>query len=66
MVLIVWRSSGTRLRSIRPVLDIGTGADAVLALACAELGAQRVYAIEMLDHSYRNAKERMESLGLGD
>jgi amino acid adenylation domain-containing protein len=61
-----YRRAIARLARGKTVLDIGTGADAVLALACAELGAQRVYAIEMLDHSYRNAKERIESLGLGD
>ncbi len=48
------------------VLDVGTGADAILARIAAEAGARRVYAVELLDESYRRARARVESLGLRD
>jgi len=46
------------------VLDIGTGADAVLARFCIEAGAERVYAIEVAEGAYRRAKSLVERLGL--
>jgi amino acid adenylation domain-containing protein/non-ribosomal peptide synthase protein (TIGR01720 family) len=46
------------------VLDIGTGADAILARMCVEAGAKKVYAIELLDESYRRAKTTLSRLGL--
>jgi amino acid adenylation domain-containing protein/non-ribosomal peptide synthase protein (TIGR01720 family) len=48
------------------VLDIGTGKDAILARLCAEAGAARVYAVELLEESYRKAKETVERLGLSE
>jgi len=48
------------------VLDIGTGADALLARFCLEAGATRVYAIEKLDASYEHAKDLIARLGLDD
>jgi amino acid adenylation domain-containing protein/non-ribosomal peptide synthase protein (TIGR01720 family) len=48
------------------VLDIGTGADAILARFCVEGGAERVYAIERDEDAYRRAKELVYSLGLTD
>ena len=50
----------------KTVLDIGTGADAILARFCIEAGAKRVYAIEMLDDSYNRARNLIASLGLND
>ena len=46
------------------VVDIGTGADALLARICTEAGAKHVYAIEMLDESYQKARSLIDSLGL--
>jgi amino acid adenylation domain-containing protein len=46
------------------VIDIGTGADAVLARFCAEAGARRVYAIELLDHAYEQARKEVQRRGL--
>jgi precorrin-6B methylase 2/acyl carrier protein len=46
------------------VLDIGTGADAILAKMCVEAGAKKVYAIELLEESYRKAKALLSRLGL--
>jgi len=48
------------------VVEIGTGADAVLARFCVEAGAKKVYAIERLDESYRQAVACIKTLGLED
>ncbi len=48
------------------VLDIGTGADAILARLCLDSGAKRVYAIEKLDASYEHARDLLAKLGLDD
>ncbi|HEX5874648.1 MAG TPA: condensation domain-containing protein, partial [Pyrinomonadaceae bacterium] len=48
------------------VVDIGTGRDAIQARFCAEAGAKRVYAIDIVEESYRAAKERVRELGLED
>jgi precorrin-6B methylase 2/acyl carrier protein len=55
-------------RSVRNkvVLDIGTGPDAILARLCLEAGARRVYAIEILERTYRQAVRTVERLGLAD
>jgi amino acid adenylation domain-containing protein len=48
------------------VLDVGTGPDAILARLCVEGGAKRVYAIEVLEQTYRQAVATIKSLGLED
>lgn len=48
------------------VLDIGTGADAVLARLCIELGAAHVYAVEVLEEAAEQARALVERLGLKD
>ncbi|HEX2093151.1 MAG TPA: amino acid adenylation domain-containing protein, partial [Longimicrobiaceae bacterium] len=48
------------------VLDVGTGADAILARLAVEAGARHVYAVELLERSYRTARERIRELGLED
>jgi amino acid adenylation domain-containing protein/non-ribosomal peptide synthase protein (TIGR01720 family) len=48
------------------VLDIGTGADAVLARFCVEGRAKHVYAIEVNETAYRRAKRLIENLGLAE
>jgi amino acid adenylation domain-containing protein len=53
-----------RLVKDKVVVDIGTGPDAILARFCAEAGARKVYAIELLDESYRRAGARLKSLKL--
>jgi acyl-CoA synthetase (AMP-forming)/AMP-acid ligase II/acyl carrier protein len=50
----------------KTVLDIGTGADAILTRLCLEAGAVHVYAIEMLEHSYKSATKLIAELGLND
>ncbi len=46
------------------VVDLGTGRDAVLARLCVELGAKRVYALDILEESARAARDLVQSLGL--
>src|SRR5262249_1926488 len=47
-------------------LVIGTGPDAILARLCIENGARKVYAVELLEESYRKACEVVRSMGLED
>ena len=46
------------------VLDIGTGADAVLARFCIEAGAEKVYAVEVEERAFQEARKAVERLGL--
>jgi amino acid adenylation domain-containing protein len=46
------------------VLNLGTGADAVLARYCVEAGAERVYAVEGRKDAYRRAAAIVANLGL--
>ncbi|HEV2148046.1 MAG TPA: amino acid adenylation domain-containing protein, partial [Longimicrobiaceae bacterium] len=48
------------------VLDVGTGGEAVLARLAVEAGARRVYAVEAMEASFRQARERVRELGLED
>ncbi|CAE7453489.1 Prmt6, partial [Symbiodinium natans] len=48
----------------RLVLDLGTGATALLAIRAAEAGARRVYAVEISESSAARAAERIEAAGL--
>ena len=50
----------------RTVVDVGTGADALLARMCVDEGAVRVYAIEMLEDACARARALVDSLGLSD
>src|SRR5262249_16252407 len=47
----------------KTVVDIGSGADLVLARMCLEAGAKRVYAIEMLDGAVEKARRLAAELG---
>ncbi len=48
------------------VLDLGTGADALLARFCVEAGAAKVYALEADEDAYRRAAALVRTLGLGE
>jgi len=50
----------------RVVLDLGTGADALLARLCVEAGARHVYAVEVLESAARRAADLVQALGLGE
>ena len=61
-----YRAAINQLVKDKTVVDIGTGADAILSRFCVEAGARRVYAIEMLERSYAQAKTLLGRLGLND
>ncbi len=50
----------------KTVVDVGTGADAILARMCVAAGAAHVYAIEKLEASYQSARTTVQRLGLQD
>ncbi|MFJ1996254.1 50S ribosomal protein L11 methyltransferase [Streptomyces asiaticus] len=50
----------------RTVLDIGTGQDAVWALAAARAGARHVWAVEVIPKSVRIARKTIEEAGFAD
>ncbi|CAE7216686.1 PRMT6 [Symbiodinium sp. CCMP2592] len=47
----------------RVVLDLGTGATALLAIRAAQAGAKRVYAVEVSESSAQRAAESIEAAG---
>ena len=61
-----YQAAMARLVRGKTVVDVGTGADALLARFAVEAGARRVYAIEMLEESYLAARDRIATLGLVD
>ncbi|MBC9915631.1 class I SAM-dependent methyltransferase [Chitinophaga varians] len=48
------------------VLDPGTGTELILARHCIHAGAKKVYAVEALEHAYKQAREKVTALGLED
>jgi amino acid adenylation domain-containing protein len=58
------RSAIARCVRGRVVFDIGTGQDALLARMCAEAGARRVYAVEVLPDACDKARALVMRLGL--
>jgi non-ribosomal peptide synthase protein (TIGR01720 family) len=61
-----YRTAISRCVKDKVVLDIGTGADAILARFCLEFGARRVYAIEKLESAYVQAERLLAELGIDD
>ncbi|HEV2149307.1 MAG TPA: amino acid adenylation domain-containing protein, partial [Longimicrobiaceae bacterium] len=61
-----YRVAAERLVPGKVVVDVGTGADAVLARMCVEAGARKVYAIEILERSYLQAKRAIAAAGMED
>jgi amino acid adenylation domain-containing protein len=61
-----YRQAIARAVRDRTVVDLGTGGDAIQARFCIEAGARRVYAIEMLDTAFEQAKALVKRLGLED
>ncbi|MEM9271684.1 MAG: amino acid adenylation domain-containing protein [Cyanobacteria bacterium P01_F01_bin.143] len=48
------------------VVEIGTGKDAILSRFCVEAGAKKVYAIEVGEEAYHQAKANIKNLDLSD
>jgi thioester reductase-like protein/non-ribosomal peptide synthase protein (TIGR01720 family) len=55
-----------RLVKDKVVVDIGTGADAILSRFCVQAGAKKVYAIEILEETWKKAEETIREKGLQD
>jgi hypothetical protein len=50
----------------KTVVEIGPGPEAILSRLAIEAGARKVYAIELLDETYRKAREAVTRFGLED
>ncbi|MEW5929610.1 MAG: amino acid adenylation domain-containing protein [Gemmatimonadota bacterium] len=50
----------------KTAVDVGTGGEVLLARMCVEAGARRVYAVEVMENSFRLACQRVRELGLED
>ncbi|MGE0384278.1 MAG: amino acid adenylation domain-containing protein [Gammaproteobacteria bacterium] len=61
-----YRRAIGRLVPGRTVVEIGTGPEAILARMCVEAGARHVYAVELLEASWRAACATVDRLGLRD
>lgn len=61
-----YRQAIARAVGGKTVVDIGSGADLVLARQCVEAGARLVYAIEMIDSAYEAARSLIGRHGLQD
>src|SRR5262249_6923240 len=48
----------------KKVVEIGPGPDVILSRLSLEAGAEKVYAIELLEEPYRQAQQTVQALGL--
>ena len=61
-----YRAAVRRHCAGKTVVEVGTGPEAILARFCIEGGARKVYAIEVLEETYRKAKAYVRAAGLED
>ncbi|HET7231202.1 MAG TPA: amino acid adenylation domain-containing protein, partial [Longimicrobium sp.] len=61
-----YRTALERVAKDRVVVDVGTGADAILSLMAVEAGARKVYAVELQERSAELARRKVAELGLAD
>lgn len=61
-----YREALRRYAAGKVVVDLGTGGQAILARLAIEAGAARVYAVEILEASYRQALRTIAELGLSE
>jgi amino acid adenylation domain-containing protein len=61
-----YRAAINKLVKDKTIVDIGTGGDMFLSRLCVDAGAKRIYAIEMLEHAFNQAKDLVTRLGLED
>lgn len=50
----------------KKVVEIGPGPEVILSRLCLEAGAEKIYAIELLEETYRKAQTTLQRLGLED
>ncbi|CAM3709769.1 non-ribosomal peptide synthetase [Vibrio aerogenes] len=60
----VYSAAFRRYLKDKVVLEIGPGSEAILSRLAVQAGAKKVYAIELLEETYRKATEKVKSLGL--
>lgn len=63
---VAYRAAIEQMVPGKVVLDLGTGSEAILARFCAEAGARKVYAVEVLEQPFQRARQMVQSLGLQD
>jgi len=61
-----YRNACAKVLKGKTVLEIGPGAELVLSRLCLDAGARKVYAVEILEETYRLAKQRIAELHLED
>lgn len=61
---IRFRAAVERFVQNKTVVEAGTGRDAILARFCAEAGAKKVYAVELVEEAAIHARETVKKLGL--
>ncbi|QXU43274.1 non-ribosomal peptide synthetase [Pedobacter sp. D749] len=61
-----YRNAIRKVIKNKVVLEVGTGADAILSRICIEEGAKKVYAIEILEDAFLKATKLVKSYGLED
>ena len=61
-----YRAAIARSVKDKTVLDIGTGKDVILARLCVEAGARKVYAVEVSETAYEQARDLVQRLALHD
>ena len=61
-----YRNACNKVLKGKTVVEIGPGTELVLSRLCLDAGAQKVYAIEILEETCRRAQERIAALDLED
>ncbi|TRW90360.1 non-ribosomal peptide synthetase [Candidatus Methylobacter oryzae] len=61
-----YRAAFAKVLQGKTVVEIGPGPEAILSRLCLEAGAEKIYAIELLEETYRKAQQTLKRLGLED
>jgi len=61
-----YRTAFARVLKAKKVVEIGPGPEVILSRLCLEAGAEKVYAIEILEETYQKAQNTVRQLGLAD
>lgn len=61
-----YRAAFAKVLKGKAVVEIGPGPEVILSRLCLEAGAEKIYAIELLEETYRKAQQTLRRLGLED
>lgn len=61
-----YRAAFAKVLKGKTVVEIGPGPEVILSRLCLEAGAEKIYAIELLEETYRKAQQTLKRLGLED